>query len=383
MTSATPLEGITIVELGHSVAAPFAGAIFGQLGATVIKVEKPGKGDHTRGWGPPFTNGTAAIFEALNRDKRGVAVDMQDPEEAAILRAFILQQADVVIQNLRPGAAEKLGFGAAALTAAKPGLIYCSLSAFGAVGPMRDNPGYDPLMQAYGGIMSVTGEAGRSPVRVGVSLIDMTTGMWSTIAILAALFERRSSGLGGQVSTSLFESAIAMMGMHIAAHMMDGKTPGRHGSGAGFVVPYQTFETKDGHLMVAAGNDGLFRKLCSAIELPEMADDPRFATNSDRVTNREQLLPVLVDIFSSGSVASWRERLDAAGVPNSPLLDVGQVVKDEQTKSLGILQSNGQVDAAIELVGLPMMFDGVRPPFDLPPPRLGEHQGILIGKTES
>ena len=382
MSSTTPLSGLVVIEIGHSIAAPYAGMILGELGAEVIKVENPRTGDAARGWGPPFAQGAATCFHAVNRAKCGITIDLADPGDAEKLKRLILTRADVLVHNLKFGALDRYGLSSAELLAEKPSLIYCNLGAFGAVGPMRERPGYDPLMQAHGGLMSLMGEDGRPPVRVGVSIVDLATGMWAVIGILAALAERRRNGRGGVIDTSLYESALAWMTIPIAAYLVDRKIPTRQGSGVEMIVPYQAFAASDGYLMVAAGNDNLFRRLCGVIARPELTDDPRFRTNKDRVVNRAALIGILEDVFASQPIAVWQERLDAAGIPNGPMQTVDQVVSDPQTAALGIIQ---QLSAAgsretLSLVGLPLSFDGARPPFEKAAPALGEHTVALANR---
>ena len=375
MSSITPLSGLVVIEIGHSIAAPYAGMIMGELGAEVIKIENPRTGDAARGWGPPFAEGAATCFHAVNRAKSGITIDLADPAEAAKLKKLILDRADVVVHNLKFGALDRFGLSAEALLAEKPSLLYCNLGAFGAVGPMRERPGYDPLMQAYGGLMSLMGEDRRPPVRVGVSIVDLATGIWAVIGILAALAERQRTGRGGLIDTSLYESALAWMTIPIAAYLVDRKIPARQGSGVEMIVPYQAFATADGYLMVAAGNDNLFRRLCGVIARPDLVDDPRFRSNKDRVVNRAALIAILDDIFPAQPIAVWRERLDAAGIPNGPMHTVDQVVADPQTAALGIIQQLSAENSAggpLSLVGLPLSFDGIRPSFAKAAPVLGE-----------
>jgi len=371
MSSTRPLSGLTVVEIGHSVAAPYAGMILGELGAEVIKVENPKGGDPCRGWGPPFTGDTATAFYAFNRAKRGVTIDLADPDQANKLRALIRDRADVLIHNLKHGALDRYGLSADVLTAEKPSLVWCNLGAFGATGPLRDRPGYDPMMQAYGGLMSLLGEDGRPPVRVGVSIIDIATGMWSVIGILAALQERQRTGRGGVVDTSLYETTLAWMALPISAYLANGEIPKRHGSGLEQIVPYQAFETADGFMMVAAGNDNLFRRLCAALGRPGLAEEARFRTNAERVVNRRDLIPILTDLFRAAPIAVWAERLDSAGIPYSPIQTIDQVVSDTQTAALGIIQQ-WSGSPALSLVGLPLSFDGARPAFAKAAPGLGE-----------
>ena len=372
-----PLAGIVAVELGHSVAAPCAGLILGDLGADVVKIEKTG-GDDARKWGPPFLDGVAATFQAINRNKRSVVCELRDPVQRARLVDFIVKHADVVLQNLRPGQVDELGLGAAALLAKKPSLIYCNVGAFGARGPLAERPGYDPLMQAFGGIMSVVGEEGRPPVRVGPSIIDQGTALWGVVGILSALYRRRDTGKGGVVDVSLFETAAAWMVMHAAQYLASGEIPTRHGSGATGIVPYKAYRTADGDLVVAAGNDSLFRKLCAVLSHPEWVEDPRYKTNPERVKNAGSLYPLIDAEMAKRSNAQWTEALDAAGVPCAPVQNVAQMLEHEQTKALGLLQA--VPGSSKPLIGLPISFDGHRPLPRGASPALGQHTLEVLGK---
>ena len=378
MSSEKPLAGITVVEIGHSVAAPYAGLILSELGAEVIKVENPKSGDYARGWGPPFWNGTASAYHGLNRGKQGVTVDLGNAEEACGLRRLILDRADAVIQNLRSGVMARYRLDAKSLTAEKPELIYCDIGAFGEGGPLSSKPGYDPLMQAFGGLMSVTGEGGgRPPIRVGVSIMDMGTGMWATIGILAALFERAKTGQGGAIGTSLYETALGWMALPLAGYQANGEIRRPHGSGTAEIAPYQCFLTEGGWLMVAAGNDGLFRKLCAVLGRPELGDDPRFRSNGDRVVNRETLIPMLAELIRPWTMADMSAALDAAGIPNAPLQNVAEVTEHPQTAAVGILQQGPE--GALPTIGLPVTFDGKRAQYERPAPELGEHNDAVFG----
>ncbi len=377
MSSTKPLSGLVVIEIGHSIAAPYAGMILGELGAEVIKVENPKGGDACRGWGPPFLEGAATCFHAVNRAKSGITIDLADPEDAARLRALILERADAVIHNLKSGALDRYGLGAAELVAAKPDLVCCNLGAFGAAGPLRERPGYDPMMQAYSGLMSLLGENGRPPVRVSVSIVDMAAGMWSVIGILAAMQERGRTGRGGIVDASLYETALAWMAIPLAGYLANGEIPARHGSGVDMIVPYQAFAALDGDMMVAAGNDNLFRRLCAALDRPGLAEDPRFRSNKDRVVHRAELVPLLAEIFATQPVAHWARLLEAAGIPNGPLHTLDQVVADPQTLALGMIQR--RPGSALGLVGLPLSFDGIRPQFAKAAPALGEDNDSKLG----
>jgi crotonobetainyl-CoA:carnitine CoA-transferase CaiB-like acyl-CoA transferase len=376
MPSVRPLSGIVVIEIGHSIAAPYAGMILGELGAEVIKVENPKSGDACRGWGPPFLEDAATCFHAVNRAKQGITVDLADPADAARLRTLILERADAVLHNLKLGALDKYGLGGATMVEAKPSLVWCNLGAFGAVGPLRDKPGYDPMMQAYSGLMSLLGEDGRPPVRVPASIVDMGAGMWSVIGILAALQERGRTGKGGIVETSLYETGLAWMSIYLAGFLANREIPARHGSGVDMIVPYQAFAAADGYMMVAAGNDNLFRRLCTVLDRPGLAEDPRFHSNKDRVTQRKELVPILGEIFASKKRGEWAEMLEAAGIPNGPINTLDQVVADAQTQALGIIQKRAGSELA--LVGLPLSFDGERPSFTKPAPALGEDNGSVL-----
>ncbi len=374
-----PLEGLTIVELGHSVAAPYAGLILSDLGARVIKVENPKGGDYARGWGPPFWNDVATAYLCLNRGKTGITVDFASEIDAKALKTLILEEADGVIQNLRPGILEKFGLTPDAMRAEKPSLIWCDIGAFGNAGPLAAKPGYDPLAQASTGIMSVTGEGNRPPVRVGVSLVDMGAGMWTVIGFLSSLIAQRAGGTGAHLATSLYETGLAWMTVPLAGYEGAGDVRKPHGSGTAEIVPYQAFEAADGWMMIAAGNDNLFRRLCKAIGLGELAEHPNYATNTDRITNRATLIPLIAEKASKISAVELGRILDAAGVPNAPLLTVDQVAKHPQTEAVGMLAP--AVPGGPRLVGIPISFDGTRPRASGSSPGLGEHNGTLASKT--
>ena len=377
---ALPLSGIRVVELGSSVAAPYAGLVLAELGADVVKIEKPGKGDDARGWGPPFHEGVGTIFHSLNRNKRSVVVDLGDAEELARLRRLLVEDADVLIQNMRPGQAEKLGLGADSLLADNPRLIHATIAAFGQTGPLSGRPGYDPLMQAFGGLMSVTGEGeGRPPIRVGTSLIDMGSGMWVVIGVLSALLRRAETGKGGVVGTSLFETALGWMIYHVTAHAATGEEPKPQGSGSPYIAPYGAYRTADSMLIVTAGNNSLFQKLSLAVGHPEWPGDPRFHTNGDRVRNRAVLEDLLNDALSVHTTAEWIPLIEAADVPCAPIQTVGQVVAHPQTQALDILRRSA--DGLLRFIGLPLSFDGVRPGRNDPVPDLGAHTDEIFRKA--
>ena len=376
MSSTKPLAGMKVLEIGHSIAAPYAGMILGELGADVVKLENPGRGDYARGWGPPFVEGVSTVFHSMNRAKRGIAADLSDADTRASVRRLILAEMDVVLHNLKPGALDKLGLGAEGLIAEKPSLIFCNIGAFGSKGPLSQLPGYDPLMQAFGGLMSMLGEDGRPPVRVPVSIMDLATGMWTVIGILAAHAERARTGRGGIIDTSLYETSCGWMAIPLVDYLASQVLPKRTGSGVGMIVPYQAFPCSDGYLMVAAGNDNLFRKLCAVVEKPELADDPRFAKNAGRVENRDVIIALLSGQLAGNTRAAWQARLEAVGVPCGPVQTLDQVVAHPQTTALGILQTSP--DGNLRTIGLPLSFDGVRPGYETAAPGLGEHTEAVL-----
>lgn len=367
MTTQLPLYGVRVFELGSNIAGPYATWILAELGAEVIKIERP-EGDDARWWGPPFWNGSSAIFNAVNRNKTAIAVDLKDAAAVAALKRRIVAEADVVVQNLRPGAIGKLGLSADLLIAENPRLVYCNLHAYGTKGPLKDRPGYDSLAQAFGGLISVTGEEGRPPVRVGVSIIDMGTGLWAAIGALAALYRRQTTGKGAVIDASLFETALGWMAYYAAGYQVDGEVPPRRGTGVRGIVPYMGFRCADGYLMIAGSNDRLFARLAEILGHKEWLEDERFKTNPRRVVHREVLNPLIEAVLETQPRAYWEERLDAAGVPNAPIQTIDEVLAHPQTAALGILQR--LTPDAIGLVGLPLSIDGERPPLRSVAPRL-------------
>ncbi len=365
-----------MVEFGHSVAAPHAGQILSDLGAEVVKIEKPG-GDDARRWGPPYLDGAGATFQALNRNKKSVVANLRDAATLHALKGFIRDHADVVLQNLRPGQVEEIGLGAATLLADKPSLIYCNMGAFGATGPLCKHPGYDPLLQAFGGIMSVVGEPGRPAVRVGPPIIDSGTAIWAALGIVSALYRKRSTGIGGVVDVSLFETATSWMNILAAQYEGGGELPKKAGSGQVGIVPYRAYATSDGELVVAAGNDVTFDKLCSALGHPEWSGDICFATNHARVLNAERLYALIEPVMRTQSNAAWTEVFEARGIPCAPVQNVAEMLAHPQTVALGIYQEVPGCSAP--LVGLPMSFDGERPRPRSAAPKLGADTDAILG----
>ena len=365
------LQGLRVVDLTQNVAGPYCTQILADLGAEVIKIERPGSGDDARAWRPPEIGGMSTGFAALNRSKKSVALDLDRPEGQRIV-AQLAAGADVLVHSLKPGSAEARGLGDEPLRAVNPRLVYCAISAFGEVGPMRGLPGYDPLMQAFTGIMSVTGHEGDEPARVGVSLIDLGTGMWAAMAVLAALLQRAGTGQGMRVGASLLETGLAWMAVPIANYLATGRLPRKMGSGMAMMVPYELYDTADGQVFIAAANDRLFARICDALGCPELARDPRFADNPSRVGHRDALHEALEAHTRSRSTADCIERLRAAGAPCSELNNVAQVLDQEQVHALKLLTEVPlPLAGGHRAIGLPFHSGGQRGRAPAAPPVLG------------
>ncbi len=373
MSGGLPLAGVRVLDFTRNVAGPFATMILGELGADVVKIEPPAVGDDARQWGPPFWGGETPTFLALNRNKRSVTLGIKDSGARPALDR-LAAVSDVVVESARPQVMDRLGYGYAWASARNPRVIYCSITPYGDRGPLQDRPGYDPLMQAYGGLMSVTGEPGRPPVRSGTSLVDMGTGMWAVIAIMAALLQRGETGAGQRIVTSLYETALMWMTYHLTAYWASGVAPQRVGSGTTMIAPYEAFATRDGYLVIAAGNDRLFARLCGALGRPEWTTDERFARNADRVRNREALHALIETRTRTWAAGELAAALDAVGVPASPIRSADEVAADPQALALGIFQTvTHPAIPRLMSVGLPFLLGGDRPPLRRHPPAHGEH----------
>ena len=368
-----PLAGIRVVDLTSSLAGPTATEILGALGADVVKVEHPQRGDEARAWGPRFWEGGSVMFFAANASKRSLALDVKDERGKEVLLRLV-DRADVFVQSLRAGTAERLGLGTDELRARNPRLVYCSIGAFGRRGPLAGQPGYDPLMQAFAGIVSLTGEPDRPGVRVGASLVDIGTGVWAALGIVAALYEGAQTGVGREVDVALFETALSLVGYQLTDALRTGVAPGRFGTAFPLIVPYEVFPTQDGELMISAANDGLFATFAERIGRPELAGDRRFRTNPDRIANREELLPLVREKLAERPSAYWLEQLD--GIPVAPVQDLAEVAAHEQTRATGIVQ---QLDG-IETLGLPLQIDGERVGHETAPPTLGRDSAEILAE---
>jgi crotonobetainyl-CoA:carnitine CoA-transferase CaiB-like acyl-CoA transferase len=373
-----PLEGIVVADLTQNVAGPFCTQILGDMGAEVVKVERPGRGDDARAWAPPHWGEESATFMAFNRNKRSLALDLKREGGVEILRRLV-RRADVFVQSLHAGAVEGLGLDFAGASALNGHLVYCSITAFGTEGPLKDRPGYDPLMQAYGGLMSVNGHPGQEPARVGTSIVDMGTGMWAALGIVAALRERDRTGRAVEVTTALFETALMWVAYHAMGYLGTGEVPQAQGSGTAMIAPYQAFPTADGYAMIAAGSDALFARLAAALGAPELARDPRFADNPARVRHREALVAALSPLTRRRSSAALIDALREAGVPSAPILSVAATLAEPQTKASGMLVAapHPRIPDYASL-GLPLRWDRERPHVRRVPPLLGEHSTDVL-----
>lgn len=330
------LQGLRVLDLTRNLAGPFCTMTLGDLGADVIKIERPGDGDDTRAWSPPTWDGIATAYLSANRNKRSLALDLDLPEGGEIVRE-LARRSDVLVESFRPGSLDKRGLGYDQLNSENPSLIYCSISAYGQVGPMRDEPGYDPVLQAHTGIMSVTGEPDRAPVRLGISALDLGSALWATIGILAALAARERTGIGCRVDGSLYETAAWWLSGPIAGYLGSGAIPRRLGTENPWIVPYEVFATADDDLFVAAGNDRMFKMLAEARGIPETASDPRFSSNPARVENRLALHQILEARMRGQSSAAWESELRRRSIPCSRVRTVANLVADEQLRALGML----------------------------------------------
>jgi formyl-CoA transferase/CoA:oxalate CoA-transferase len=368
-----PLKGLVVLDLSRILSGPFATMTLADLGADVIKIEQPGLGDDTRHWGPPFQGTEAAYFLSVNRNKKSLAVDLKNPQGLAAVKR-LAATADIVVENFRPGTAARLGLGYEELSKNNPGLIYASISGYGQTGPESQRAGYDAIAQARSGIMSVTGEPDGPPVRVGNSGSDLIAGSWAVIGVLAALQERNRTGNGQWVDISLLDGSVSWLTYLASGYLASGDVPQRYGSAHPTIAPYQAFATSDGFVMLAVGNDALWKRFTGAIGRPDLTGDPRFSTNPLRVTNREELIPLLKETLLKATTQEWINCFDAAGVPAGPIQTVDQALKDPQVIARGMITELEHPEAgALKVIGCPIKLNRTPAAVRTPPPLLGQH----------
>jgi crotonobetainyl-CoA:carnitine CoA-transferase CaiB-like acyl-CoA transferase len=375
---AGPLAGIRVIDLTRALAGPFCTLMLGDLGAEIIKIEMPGKGDDARAWGPPFQGGESAYFLSVNRNKKSVTLNLREEAGKEVLRRLI-RACDVLVENFTPGTMAKLGFEYQDAAALNPRLVYCSISGFGQTGPARLKPAYDLILQGMGGVMSVTGPLGGPPHKCGVAIADLTAGMFAAYAIVAALYERAASGQGQYVDTSLLHGQVALLTFHAGNFFATGVPPQPLGNLHPSIMPYQTLPTADGFVNVAPANDALWRRFCEALDIGHLADDPRFRTNADRLQNRDALTPLLESRLRELTMADVIARLERAEVPCGPVYNLAQVFADPQAEHLGLRRTMQHPSAGtISQTAPPYGFSRTPPEMRLPPPRLGEHTDEVL-----
>lgn len=373
-----PLDGVRVLDLTRVVAGPYCSMFLGDLGAEVVKVEQPGTGDDTRGWGPPFAGGESAYYLCINRNKKSLALDLKSPRAVELLRE-LAKVADVIIENFRPGTMERLGLSEKELRQLNPRLIYASLTGFGADGPMSDWPGYDLIVQAWGGLMSITGTPDGEPVKVGVAIIDLVAGLMLGKAITAALFAREKIGVGQRIDTSLLEAEVASLINVGSNYLVGGKIPTRWGNAHPNIVPYQNFKTADGYLVIGVASEVIWKRFCQAIRRVELTDDARFANNSKRVENRAALIALLSEVFLQRNNETWFKSLTEAEVPCAPVQTVDQVFQAPQVLHRDmLLEVEHPTAGTVRMAGIPVKFSVTPASVRLPPPLLGEHNGEIL-----
>jgi crotonobetainyl-CoA:carnitine CoA-transferase CaiB-like acyl-CoA transferase len=375
-----PLAGVRVLDASRVLAGPFCGQLLGDLGAEVIKVERPGAGDETRGWGPPFAGPLSAYYLSCNRNKKAVTLDLAKPEGRRLFYD-LAGKSDILLENFRAASADKLGLSPARLHAVNPRLIICSISGFGRTGPLREAPGYDFAIQALSGLMSITGPAEGPPCKVGVAAADVFTGLNAAIAVLACLHARQQSGHGYAIDLALLDCAVAAQVNLAQAYLTSGEVPPRQGNAHLQIVPYQLFATRDSWLVVAVGNEGQWQRFCAAAERPDLAADPRFATNTLRVQHRELLVPLIAETLQGRTTAEWEKLLEAAGVPHAPVWDYAQLFGSAQAAERGLrVTVRDPAGRPLDLVGTPFHIAGSTLPAPSAPPLQGQHTDEVLGQ---
>jgi glutaryl-CoA transferase len=370
--AALPLAGVRVVDLTRVMTGPYCTLMLGDLGADVIKIERPGKGDDTRAWGPPFLDGEAVYFLSVNRNKRSIALDLKSDDGQAVLWRLI-ERADVVVENFSPGTISRLGFGYDAVKARRPAIVYASISGFGQSGPDFDRTAYDLIVQGMSGMMSITGQPGAMPTRLGVPIADIGAGMFAAYAIVAALFRRERTGEGCYVDASMLGGQVAVLTYQAGLHLSTGGVPRQLGNAHPMIVPYDTFASADGYVNIAVGNDDLWRRFAAAFGRPDLGDDPRFRTNAARVAHRAEVYDLLQPLLAGFTTDEIVRRLDEAAVPCGPIRDVAQTLADPQVRAQHLVQEVEHAKlGSLALSGAPYHFDGEPVAARLAPPLLGQ-----------
>lgn len=375
-----PLAGIKVLELARTLAGPYCSMLLADMGADVLKVEQPGIGDETRGYTPPAMAGESCYYLSLNKNKQGITLNLKTEEGKQIVKELV-KDADVLIENFRTGTMEKLGLGYDVLKELNPRLVYCAVSGFGRTGPMKDEPAYDLVMQAFGGLMSVTGEPDRPPVKVGFSIVDLTTGMYACIGTLLALWAREKTGRGQFVEASLLESIVSLQTYLAQGVMATGKAPGRLGSGHPNLAPYQVFETKDSYVIIAVPNDWLWRKMCDALGLDNLKDHPKFAVNADRVKHRTELIELMTEFTRSRTTKEISTQLKEAGVPGGPINNIAEVLAEPQVIHRGMIQEvEHPTIGTLKMLGIPVKLSETPGSVRMAPPTLGQNNIEVLSR---
>ncbi len=373
-----PLSGTTVIDFTRVLSGPYCTMVLADLGARVIKIEHPVRGDDTRHWGPPFVATESAYFLSINRNKESVTLDFKKSEGLAVLER-LFATADVMVENFRPGTLDAAGLGAEALTQRFSRLIYCSISGYGQTGPRREEPGYDAVMQAEGGLMSITGERDGPPYRLGVAITDIVSGLFAAQGVLAALVSRATTGRGQRVDIGMLDATAALLTYQAGNYFVSGEVPARMGNRHPTITPYESFETADGDLVIAGGNDDLWRRLCGALDLDGLSDDPRFRTNKDRVANRDELRPIFDRVLKTRTRAEWVERLAKVGVPCGSVREISEVLADPQIAARDMI---AEVDhptvGRTRVIGSPLKLSGTPPSVRTAPPTLGQHTETVL-----
>ena len=378
MSDVLPLDGIVVVDLTRVLSGPYCTMLLADMGARVIKIEQPGRGDDTRAWGPPFQGSESAYFLSINRNKESLTLDLKRPEGRAILDRLI-ERADVLVENFRPGTMARLGLSYETLAKTRPSLVYCSISGFGQTGPRRDEPGYDAVIQGEGGLMSVTGEADGPPLRLGVAISDIVSGMFAAQGIAMALLARAKTGRGQHVDIGMLDSTAALLTYQAASYFATGASPTRLGNRHPTIVPYETFAVADGDLVLAVGNDELWRSFCHAVGLSALASDERFATNRDRVVNYDILKPLLDATLRTRSRADWIAVLNASGVPCGSVRSIGDVLGDPQIEARGMIAAvEHSTLGSLRTLGVPIKLSDTPARIRSAAPVLGQHTDRIL-----